>query len=205
MFPRPAAHRHHERELRHREPHRNATPADARPASGSAAPARRSSADHPRWPGGPMPRKDWNETVIRVGNGRRASTSRPITRRYGSPTLRTAPSPSSTSPSRRSSRPSGRMQWRKPAQVHARRQAGAGLHTRRPGSRHPGCRHATQHQAPSHRPRLGRHRVEPSGARAFVACSPDNYVAVIDLNSLGVSGHIQAGGEPDGMDWAIRR
>ena len=47
--------------------------------------------------------------------------------------------------------------------------------------------------------------VEPSGARAFVACTPDNYVAVIDLNSLSVSGHIQAGGEPDGMDWAILR
>jgi YVTN family beta-propeller protein len=47
--------------------------------------------------------------------------------------------------------------------------------------------------------------VEPSGARAFVACTPDNYVAVIDLQSLAVAGHVQAGGEPDGMAWAIRR
>jgi YVTN family beta-propeller protein len=47
--------------------------------------------------------------------------------------------------------------------------------------------------------------MQPDGARAFVACSPDNYVAVIDLHSLTVTGHIQAGGEPDGMDWAIRR
>jgi YVTN family beta-propeller protein len=47
--------------------------------------------------------------------------------------------------------------------------------------------------------------IEPGGARAFVACTPDNYVAVIDLHSLTVAGHIQAGGEPDGMAWAVRR
>jgi YVTN family beta-propeller protein len=47
--------------------------------------------------------------------------------------------------------------------------------------------------------------VQPDGARAFVACGPDNYVAVIDLNSLEVTGHIQAGTEPDGMAWAVRR
>jgi YVTN family beta-propeller protein len=47
--------------------------------------------------------------------------------------------------------------------------------------------------------------VEPGGRRAFVACSPDNYVAVIDLRSLAVTGHIQAGGEPDGLAWALRR
>ena len=46
--------------------------------------------------------------------------------------------------------------------------------------------------------------VEPGGGRAFVACGPDNYVAVIDLSAMTVSGHIQAGGEPDGMAWAIR-
>jgi YVTN family beta-propeller protein len=47
--------------------------------------------------------------------------------------------------------------------------------------------------------------IQPDGTRAFVACSPDNYVAVIDLDSLAVVGHIQAGMEPDGMAWAIRR
>jgi YVTN family beta-propeller protein len=47
--------------------------------------------------------------------------------------------------------------------------------------------------------------VEPDGARAFVACGPDNYVAVIDLKSLTVTGHIQAGGGPDGLAWAVRR
>lgn len=47
--------------------------------------------------------------------------------------------------------------------------------------------------------------VEPGGARAFVACGPDNYVAVIDLNSMAVTSHIEAGGEPDGLAWASRR
>jgi YVTN family beta-propeller protein len=40
--------------------------------------------------------------------------------------------------------------------------------------------------------------IEPDGARAFVACTPDNYVAVIDLGSL-------AGDGPDGMAWVIRQ
>ena len=44
--------------------------------------------------------------------------------------------------------------------------------------------------------------MEPAGRRAFVACSPDNYVAVIDLQTLTMTGKIDAGGEPDGMAWA---
>lgn len=47
--------------------------------------------------------------------------------------------------------------------------------------------------------------VEPNGARAFVSCGPDNYVAVIDLHTLEVAGHIEAGGGPDGLAWAVRR
>jgi YVTN family beta-propeller protein len=46
--------------------------------------------------------------------------------------------------------------------------------------------------------------IEPGGARAFVACSGDAYVAVIDLKSLTVTGHIEAGGNPDGLAWAQR-
>jgi YVTN family beta-propeller protein len=47
--------------------------------------------------------------------------------------------------------------------------------------------------------------MQPDGARAFVACSPDNYVAVINLATLEVVGHIDAGGNPDGLAWATRR
>jgi YVTN family beta-propeller protein len=45
--------------------------------------------------------------------------------------------------------------------------------------------------------------VQPDGVRAFVACSPDNYVAVIDLKSLELAGHIDVGQEPDGLAWAV--
>ncbi len=47
--------------------------------------------------------------------------------------------------------------------------------------------------------------MQPDGSRAFVACTPDDYVAVIDLRSLDVAGHIKAGGQPDGLAWAVRR
>jgi YVTN family beta-propeller protein len=47
--------------------------------------------------------------------------------------------------------------------------------------------------------------MQPDGARVYVACSPDNYVAVIDLTTLEVVGHIDAGQEPDGLAWAARQ
>jgi YVTN family beta-propeller protein len=47
--------------------------------------------------------------------------------------------------------------------------------------------------------------MQPDGSRAFVACTPDNYVTVIDLKTLEVTGHIDAGKQPDGLAWAVRR
>jgi YVTN family beta-propeller protein len=47
--------------------------------------------------------------------------------------------------------------------------------------------------------------VQPDGSRAFVACTPDSYVAVLDLHSLEVTGHIDAGKNPDGLAWATQR
>jgi YVTN family beta-propeller protein len=47
--------------------------------------------------------------------------------------------------------------------------------------------------------------MQPDGSRAFVACTPDDYVAVIDLTSLSVAGRIDAGKRPDGLAWAARR
>jgi YVTN family beta-propeller protein len=46
--------------------------------------------------------------------------------------------------------------------------------------------------------------IPPDGSRAFVACSPDNYVVVLDLKSLEVTGKIEPGQEPDGLAWAVR-
>ena len=45
--------------------------------------------------------------------------------------------------------------------------------------------------------------MQPNGRRAFVACTPDNYLAVIDLATLTVTGHVDAGPEPDGLAWAV--
>ena len=45
-------------------------------------------------------------------------------------------------------------------------------------------------------------QIQPDGKRAFVACGPDNYVAVLDLTTWTITGHLDVGGEPDGMAWA---
>jgi len=47
-------------------------------------------------------------------------------------------------------------------------------------------------------------QMQPDGARAYVANTPDNSVAVIDLKSLEVVGRIDAGRQPDGLAWAVR-
>ena len=47
--------------------------------------------------------------------------------------------------------------------------------------------------------------IAPDGARAYVSCSPDNWVAVIDMKTLAVVGKILPGTEPDGLAWAIRQ
>jgi YVTN family beta-propeller protein len=48
-------------------------------------------------------------------------------------------------------------------------------------------------------------QMQPDGSRAYVACTPNDYVAVIDLKSLEVTGRIDAGKQPDGLAWAVRR
>ena len=47
--------------------------------------------------------------------------------------------------------------------------------------------------------------VQPDGARAYAAATGDNYVAVVDLKKLEVTGHISTGTGPDGMDWIAGR
>lgn len=44
--------------------------------------------------------------------------------------------------------------------------------------------------------------MDPDGSRAFVACTPDNYVAIVNLKTLEITGHINVGGGPDGLAWA---
>lgn len=47
--------------------------------------------------------------------------------------------------------------------------------------------------------------IDTDGSRAFIGCSADNYVAVIDLNTYQVIAHINVGGVPDGLAWAIQQ
>ena len=47
--------------------------------------------------------------------------------------------------------------------------------------------------------------VTPDGSHAYVAATNDNYVAVVDLKTLEVTGHISTGNGPDGMDWIASR
>jgi YVTN family beta-propeller protein len=46
--------------------------------------------------------------------------------------------------------------------------------------------------------------MSPDGSRAYVAVSGDNVVAVVDMDSYEIVGHISSGNGPDGMAWAIR-
>jgi YVTN family beta-propeller protein len=45
--------------------------------------------------------------------------------------------------------------------------------------------------------------MDAQAGRVFIACSPDNYIAVVDLKTFQITGHIEIGG-PDGLAWAVR-
>lgn len=45
----------------------------------------------------------------------------------------------------------------------------------------------------------------PDGSRAYVAVNGDNTIAVLDLKTWEITGHLTTGNGPDGMAWAVRR
>jgi YVTN family beta-propeller protein len=47
--------------------------------------------------------------------------------------------------------------------------------------------------------------MHPNGQQAYIACTPDNYVAVIDIKSLEVTAKIPNIKNPDGLAWAERK
>jgi YVTN family beta-propeller protein len=47
--------------------------------------------------------------------------------------------------------------------------------------------------------------IDPDGSRAYVAVSTGDKVAVVDLKTLAVVGQINAGKQPDGLAWAVRK
>ena len=46
--------------------------------------------------------------------------------------------------------------------------------------------------------------VDADGSRAFIGCTADNYVAVVDLKTFSVTGHIAINGA-DGLAWAVKQ
>jgi hypothetical protein len=46
--------------------------------------------------------------------------------------------------------------------------------------------------------------IDPDDSRAFIGRTPDDYAAVVDLKRLEVAAHIDVGGKPDGLAWAVR-
>jgi YVTN family beta-propeller protein len=57
--------------------------------------------------------------------------------------------------------------------------------------------------------KLGRYpegiQIAPDSAHAYVAQEGANDIAIIDLKTLTISGHISPGNGPDGMAWAVRK
>jgi DNA-binding beta-propeller fold protein YncE len=47
-------------------------------------------------------------------------------------------------------------------------------------------------------------QMQPDGARAYIACTGEGYVAVLDLKTLEFTARINAGPQPDGLAWAAR-
>jgi YVTN family beta-propeller protein len=47
--------------------------------------------------------------------------------------------------------------------------------------------------------------VAPDDKRAYVACTFDNYVVVLDMSTLMPADHIDVGPQPDGLAWASRQ
>ena len=47
-------------------------------------------------------------------------------------------------------------------------------------------------------------QMAPDGKVAYVACTPDSYVVIFDLNTFEVAGHLNGGKNPDGLMWVER-
>jgi YVTN family beta-propeller protein len=172
-------------------------PGGMRPAGGNHA--------GPNGPVGPTPRKDWNETVIRVGNGSEGFDVSPDQKEIwvanaqdGTISVIDIAAKKVVATIQASVGGANRLKFTPDGKhVLVSTLGGPDLVVLEAAARRMVKRVPIGHGAAGI-------VVEPTGTRAFVACTPDNYVTVVDLHSMAVAGHIQAGGEPDGMAWAIR-
>ena len=151
-----------------------------------------------------MPRSDWNETVIRVGNGSEGFDVSPDAQEIwvanaqdGTISVVSLPGKELLQTLEVNTQGANRLKFTPDGRM-VLVSSGSELVVLDPSTRTVRAHIPVGHGSAGV-------LVEPSGARAFVACGPDNYVAVIDLHTLKVTGHVDAGGEPDGLAWATRR
>ena len=173
------------------------------PPPGMSPPPGAPAGPPPGGPGNPTPRMDWNETVVRVGHGSEGFDVSPDQRELWVANAQDATISIIDLAAKKvvatldaSVHGANRLKFT-PDGKRVLVSSGPELVILDAASRQVIERIPIGHGS-------GGVLVEPGGARAFVACSPDNYVAVIDLSTMAVTGHIQAGGEPDGMAWASR-
>ncbi len=170
-------------------------PPGMRPPSGSFAPP----------PGGNQPRMDWNETIIPVGKGDEGFDVSPDGRELWTAnaqdgTLSVIDLHSRTVAATLDSKTLGanRLKFTPDGKLVLISSLGGGdLVIYDAASRKEFKRVKIGHGAAGI-------LMDKEGNRAFISCGPDNYVAVLDLNTLQVTGHIDVGGEPDGLALAIR-
>jgi YVTN family beta-propeller protein len=154
----------------------------------------------------PGPRSDWNETVIRVGDGSEGFDVSPdgkeiwvANARDGSISIIDFPAKKVAQTLEAGLRGANRLKFTPDGkQVFVSSLGGADLAVFDAASRKEIKRIPVGHGAAGI-------QMQPDGARVFVAATPDNYVSVIDLKSLEVVGKIDVGVEPDGLAWAVRR
>ncbi len=155
----------------------------------------------PNGPGGNMPRKDWTETVVKVGNGSEGFDLSPDRSQIWVANAQDATisiidmaTKTVTATLNANVEGANRLKFT-PDGTHVLVATRDGLV----------ILDAATHTVIK-RLRIGQSAgilIQPDGARAFIACGQDNYVAVIDLHTLTATGRIDAGGEPDGMAWAV--
>jgi len=162
----------------------------------------------PRGPGGPMgaPGGDWNETVVRVGNGSEGFDISPDGKEIwvanaadGTVSIIEVASKQVTQTLAANVGGANRLKFTLDGKlVFISSLRGADVTVIDTATRKTIKKIAVGHGAAGI-------LMQPDGARAFVACSPDGYVAVIDLRSMEVVGRIEAGQDPDGLAWAARQ
>jgi DNA-binding beta-propeller fold protein YncE len=160
----------------------------------------------PEGHGSPMPRMDWNETVVKVGNGSEGFDVSPDSKEMwvanaqdGTISVIDLAAKKVVDTLAADVRSANRLKFTLDGKlVLVSTLNGGGLTVLDAATRKVVKRIPIGHGAAGI-------LMQPDGSRAYVACTPDDYIVVLDLKSMSVVGHIQSGGGPDGLAWAARQ